>query len=73
MTLTLQQRWRLFLASLHRNRHERELREWLALKGSAELRQIVAHYHFPTVLAELRRRGLEEDAVWLDTRVEAQP
>lgn len=58
MPLSLQQRWRLFLASLHRNRTERELRQWLAHKTASELRQIVAHHSGPAVLAEMRRRGL---------------
>lgn len=58
MTLTLQQRWRLFLASLRRNRTEREIGQWLALKSPAELHQIGAHYPGPVVLAELRRRWL---------------
>jgi hypothetical protein len=58
MTLTLQQRWRLFLAGLHHSRQERELRQWLALKTATELRTIAANHSSPAVQAELRRRGL---------------
>ena len=58
MTPTFQQRWRLFLASLHHKRKERELLQWLALKTTSDLIQIVATHSAPAVQAELRRRGL---------------
>lgn len=58
MTLTLLQRWRLFRAQLTPDPTERERRQWLALKTSTELRQIVAQHPGPAIQAELRRRGL---------------
>lgn len=64
MSLTLHQRWRLFLASLHRSRTEREIRQWLALKSASELLQINAHHSGPAVIAELHRRGLGSICVW---------
>jgi hypothetical protein len=58
MKPTIQQRWRLFRASLCRQAHLRELRTWLALKTVTELLQIRAQHQGPEIQAELRRRGV---------------